>query len=358
MQRFYQWQRKRLGILLEPNQKPTGGKWSFDSENRKKLPKDIAIPPLPNFKRNDHVTEAISYIEKNFANNVGTTTAFQYATTFTEAERCLEDFLRHRLANFGPYEDAIDERSHTLFHSVLSPYINIGLLTPEQVVQKTLAFAHQPQQNIPLASLEGFIRQVIGWREYMRFVYDTQGTKIRNSNYFKAHKHLTPEYWTGITGIAPIDDTVKTLLDTAYAHHIPRLMILGNWMNLCGIHPDGAYQWFMELFIDAYDWVMVPNVYSMALYADGGLITTKPYISGSNYIRSMSHYKKDPPGTIGWSSRWDALYWYFIDRHYDKLEKENRLGFAGVQYRKLSAEQLQTYRSLAKQTMQQLTSNT
>ena len=353
MKNFYAWQRKRLGILVNTHGEPEGGKWSFDEDNRKKIPKDIEIPTEHHIAHNAYVTEALAYVEQYFPNNIGTAETFNYATTFTEAHKCVSVFLHKKLADFGPYEDAIDKRSHTLFHSVLSPYLNNGLVLPDELVSETLTYREKHARDIPLSSVEGFIRQVIGWREYMRYIYIREGTTIRNKNYFHAKKSLADSFWSGKTGLDPIDDTIQILLKYAYCHHIPRLMVLGNGMNLCGFVPNEVYQWFMEFFIDAYDWVMVPNVYSMALYADGGMITTKPYISSSNYILGMSDYTKSAP----WTKEWDALYWNFIDTHFETLQKENRLGFVAMQYRKIDDEKMKTHRKTAHEAMKRLSSD-
>jgi deoxyribodipyrimidine photolyase-related protein len=177
------------------------------------------------------------------------------------------------------------------------------------------ALAHSSQ--VPLNSLEGFVRQVIGWREFVRLVYRTRGRQQRTRNYWNYTRPIPAAFYTGTTGITPVDHVIRSALETAYCHHIERLMILGNFMLLCDLHPDAVYQWFMELFIDAYDWVMVPNVYGMSQFADGGTMTTKPYISGSSYVLKMSDHKKD-----SWCPIWDALYWRFIDRH-EKFFRSN-----------------------------------
>ena len=326
MRNFYTWQRKRLNILVDKKGLPTGGKWSFDEDNRQKIPKGIDIPKGVKFKN------------------------FIYATNFSEAKKCLKFFLEKKLNNFGPYEDAVLENENVLFHSVLTPYLNIGLLTPQYVIEETMKYYEAHQKTMLFQSVEGFVRQVIGWREYMRLVYIKLGGKIRSKNYFNATRKLPNTFWTGKTGIPPIDNSILKINDTAYDHHIPRLMILGNFMNLCGFHPDEVYKWFMERFIDSYDWVMVPNVYSMALYADGGEITTKPYISGSSYIIKMSNFKKGKKeDRKSWDKIWDALFWNFVGTHHEKLEKEGRLGFIGVQYRKMSPEKKSEHKLVAEE---------
>lgn len=317
MHSFYIFQRKRMNILIE-NGKPMGGKWSFDLENRQKLPKNIIIPEPLKFEDNVYLKEAKEYVAKNFSNNLGTTEHFNFPVTFEQAHQSFLDFLNNRFLNFGVYEDAIDKSNNTLFHSVLTPALNIGLITPSEVLNLTLDFAKE--NNISINSLEGFIRQIIGWREYMRAIYELKGSHQRNSNYFELQRRIPESFYYGTTGIEPIDNTIKKILLTGYTHHIERLMILGNFMLLTEIQPNEVYKWFMEMFIDAYDWVMVPNVYGMSQYADAGLICTKPYISSSNYILKMSNYKKGE-----WSEIWDALYWRFLFEHKEKLNQNPRM---------------------------------
>jgi deoxyribodipyrimidine photolyase-related protein len=235
------------------------------------------------------------------------------------------------MEKFGIYEDAIVAKADYLHHSVISPLVNIGLLNPQQVVDRVLELA--PKYNIPLNSLEGFIRQIIGWREFIRIVYEREGTKQRTSNYWGFSRKIPPSFWNGTTGIEPIDQTIQKLLKTSYSHHIERLMILGNFMLLCEFDPDEVHRWFMEMYIDAYDWVMVPNVYGMTQFADGGLMTTKPYISGSNYLIKMSDYKKGK-----WCEVWDGLFWRFMHVHRDFFSKNPRLGMLLKTWDKMSEE--------------------
>lgn len=318
---FYIFQRKNMGILLDSKGKPIGGKWSFDVENRKKTPKGLAFPEPYRTPSCPAVKEAREYIEKHYPDHPGEIEHFSYPVTHTQAESALADFLENRLACFGDYEDAILQNERILFHSVLSPLLNIGLLTPLQVVSATLEYAKA--HAIPLPSLEGFLRQIIGWREFIRGVYHVSGSLQRKENFFSHTKKIPDAFYTGTTGILPVDTCIRRLQEHAYVHHIERLMILGNFFLLCEIDPDEVYRWFMEMFIDSYDWVMVPNVYGMSQYADGGKMTTKPYIAGSNYIRKMSDY---PEGE--WSEIWDALFWRFFIKHialFRKLPRWNML---------------------------------
>jgi len=305
---FYIEQRKRLNVLVDDKLKPVGGKWSFDTENRKKAPKGLSFPPATKAPHTSAVKEAMSYAQMHFPDNIGTLEGFNYATTHLQAKACLRHFLENKLRFFGDYEDAMLTQEPILFHSVLSPLLNSGLITPEEVIKETLDYGKH--HRIPLNALEGFIRQVIGWREYIRGIYHTIGIKQRNSNFFNHKRKMPSSFYTGTTGIIPVDHCIQNALKSAYCHHIERLMVLGNFFLLCEIDPDEVYRWFMELFIDSYDWVMVPNVYGMSQYADGGLMTTKPYISGSNYILKMSNYPKGP-----WTEIWDSLFWRFMHKH-------------------------------------------
>jgi deoxyribodipyrimidine photolyase-related protein len=318
---FYQYQRERFDVLIDKDYKPFGGKWSFDSENRKKLPKDIQLPGISSFGDNDFVREAVTYVELKFVNNPGRTDTFMWPTNRAEAQSWLKDFFQNRFENFGPYEDAIDPRGVWLFHSALSPVMNIGLLGAREVVESALDYCAHAKKQVPLASLEGFIRQVLGWREYVRAMYVVKGSTMRTKNALGNKRKLTRDWYEGTTNILPVDDVIKKANTFAYAHHIERLMIMGNFMLLSDIHPDEVYKWFMEFFIDAYDWVMVPNIYGMSQCADGGTMTTKPYMSASNYILSMSSYEKDH-----WCDIWDGLFWRFVDSHRLMLKKNPRLG--------------------------------
>ncbi|MFP4288040.1 MAG: cryptochrome/photolyase family protein [Bacteroidales bacterium] len=316
---FYIRQRKAHKILIDKKGDPMGGKWSFDTENRKKYPSGKK-PPVVTFPSPDEfVKEAITYTNKFFKNNPGVIqeNGF-YPTNFEATNQWFSDFLAERFEEFGVYEDAIVENENYLNHSVLTPMLNTGLITPEAIVKKTLDYGLS--NNVPLNSIEGFIRQIIGWREYMRIIYILIGGKQRTRNFWNFKTKMPETFYSGKTGIIPFDQTIEKVINTGYCHHIERLMVLGNFMLLCEIKPDDVYQWFMELFIDAYDWVMVPNVYGMSQFADGGLLSTKPYISGSNYLIKMSNYPKGK-----WQDTWDGLYWQFIDKHRHVFLKNQRM---------------------------------
>lgn len=307
MAQFYAYQRKNRDVLMM-GQSPVGGKYSFDTENRKKIPKGLQVPPSfvpPGSPRLDQV---IAEVESEFSSAIGEALPFLYPTTHEEAHQALQMFLRDRLACFGDYQDAIDKDESFLFHSVLSPVLNIGLLTPQEVIQS--AIAHAQKYAIPINALEGFVRQIMGWREFIRASYLLKGSAQRKSNFFDHHQKLPHCFWKGKVGLLPLDTTIQRVLRTGYCNHIERLMILGNFMLLTETSPQEIYRWFMGYFVDAYDWVMVPNIYGMSQYADGGVIVTKPYISSSNYILKMSNYPKGE-----WTEIWDGLFWRFYQKH-------------------------------------------
>lgn len=316
---FYKNQRTDRNILIE-NGKPEGGKWTYDSENRKKYPKDKVPPSIQFPQKSNYHQEAERYVKQYFGHHYGELNEFVvYPIDFESAEAWLEQFFEFRFHEFGVYEDAIVREEHFLNHSLLSPLINVGLLDPKSVVDRAIAFAKE--NDVPLNSTEGFVRQILGWREFIRGVYEVKGTEERTKNFWNFSRKIPASFYDGTTGVQPIDDVIKKVLKTGYAHHIERLMILGNFMVLCEFDPDDVYKWFMELFVDAYDWVMVPNVYGMSLYADGGLMSTKPYISSSNYIMKMSNYKKGD-----WQDIWDGLFWRFMEVHRDFFSQNPRLG--------------------------------
>jgi len=328
--RFYIAQRKRLKILVEEG-KPAGGRWSFDPANRKRIPENLKIPSLPSPGKNRHVEEAEKHVDANFPDHPGETEGFMFPATHEEAVAWLDDFLQKRLALFGDYEDAISQKEAFLFHSVLTPVLNIGLLEPREIIERTLDFSKE--NPVSLNSLEGFIRQIIGWREFMRAVYLLDGGRQRESNFWNHTRRIPDSFYAAETGILPVDAVIGRLHELAYVHHIERLMVLGNFMLLCEIDPAEVYRWFMEMFIDAYDWVMIPNVFGMSQYADGGLITTKPYISSSNYLRKMSDFPKGK-----WCGVWDGLYWRFIHEHRDFFSENPRLKMMVFQLEKMEKE--------------------
>lgn len=334
---FYTEQRKLRNILIEPDGKPTGGKWTFDDENRKKYPAKNTPPAIQFPDVDGYYEEAKKYVETHFSNNLGNLTEHSlYPTSFEATKAWLDQFFEKRFMDFGVYEDAIVAEYSILNHSVLTPMLNVGLITPKEIIDACLVYAEE--NKVPINSTEGFIRQIIGWREFIRGVYEARGSEERTTNFWKFKKKIPASFYDGTTGILPIDQTIKKILQTGYCHHIERLMVLGNFMMLCEFDPDEVYRWFMELFIDSYDWVMVTNVYGMSQFADGGLMATKPYISGSNYLIKMSNYKKGE-----WQSTWDGLFWRFMHTHREFFLSNPRLGMLVKMYDKMPAEKQQKH---------------
>jgi deoxyribodipyrimidine photolyase-related protein len=329
MAKFYEAQRKRMKLLLDLDGSPLGGRWSFDDENRAKLPKQHLPPPEPRVPGNDYTREAADYVARHFADRPGSCRHFRWPVTRGETEAWLERFLDERLEHFGRYEDAIATGHATLYHSAISPMLNIGLLDPQDVIERILARA----DRIPLNSLEGIVRQIVGWREFVRGIYQHRGVAIRNGNFWNFTRPMPQAFYDATTGIPPVDRVIRQLLDDGWCHHIERLMVLGNFMLLCRIRPDEVHRWFMEMFVDSYDWVMVPNIYGMSQFADGGTFTTKPYFSGSNYLLKMSDEKKGP-----WCSAWDGLFWSFIADHETFFLSNPRLSMMVRTWQKLAPE--------------------
>lgn len=331
---FYKLQRKKFGILMTADDQPRGGQWSFDEDNRKKLPAGISLPEMPESRHSDHTAAVIDLVRKQFSDHPGNAEDFWWPVTRRSALYWLRDFVENRLEKFGDFQDAISQRSETAFHSVISPMLNLGLITPTDVISKTLKAAEE--RDIPLNSLEGFVRQTIGWREFVRGIYHTYDEKQASSNFFGHRRSLTDAWYDGSTGIPPLDDTIKTALRLGWTHHISRLMIVGNLMNLSEIEPSQVHDWFMETHVDSSDWVMGPNVYGMALFADGGVFATKPYICGSNYLLKMSDYGKGE-----WCDTVDGLYWRFVDKHRKFFASNPRLSMMPRTFDKIGAERKQ-----------------
>lgn len=331
MAEFYKWQRRRLEIMIDDQGQPEGGRWSFDEENRRPLPKRMALPQPPRTEPTEHVRELIAQLQESFHDHPGAlhSEAWWLPTTHAEADRWLQQFLAVRFEQFGPYEDALSVRDPFLFHSVLAVPLNLGLLTPRQVLHRVLDWSQR--HSVPINSLEGFVRQIIGWREFIRGVYRRHSDQQESRNFFDHHRRLTDDWWQATTGIVPVDTMIERLQTYGWCHHIERLMVAGSMFCLCEIEPTEVHRWFMEMFVDSSDWVMGPNVYGMALFADGGIFSTKPYICGSNYWLKMGDYPKPRsgehvPGTSAtWTECVDGLYWRFVDKHRDFLIGSARL---------------------------------
>ena len=315
---FYKNIRKKLNILIDNDQMPVGGKWSFDEENRKKIPKNVQLPEKFKNSKSIYIKEITSFINDNFSEHPGKISEVWMPLTRQEALKNLDNFVSLKFENFGSYEDAILIEDNFLFHSALSPSLNLGLITPKEIINKILKYIDS--NDIPLNSVEGFIRQIIGWREFIRGVYHVKGDQQENGNFFNFSNKISDSWYSGTTGIPPLDDAINFSNLYGYTHHINRLMIISNIMTLSEINPKEVYKWFMEMFVDSSDWVMVPNVYGMGLFSDGGIFATKPYICGSSYFMKMMDFKRGD-----WCNIMDGLYWRFIDRNRKFFLKNPRL---------------------------------
>ena len=330
MGNFYKLQRSDLDILMKGND-PEGQQWSYDELNRKKLPESISIPGLKKVTETNNTKQIKKIISTLFNDHPGSIDNFNIPTTRKQAISWLDDFLKNKFFLFGDYEDAISKKGHVLFHSLLSPLLNIGLLTPEEVVNKSLKFAKI--NKIKINNVEGFIRQIIGWREFIKNVYDYHNTFMKTSNFWNHTLKLKKSWYDGTTGIEPLDQAIKEIDKYGYAHHIIRLMLIANIMNLSGIDPKEIFKWFMEMFIDSSDWVMTPNVFGMGTFSDGGIFATKPYICGSNYLLKMSDYKRGD-----WCEVVDGLYWQFIEKNKKYIKSNHRLSMMAHSLEKIDPD--------------------
>jgi deoxyribodipyrimidine photolyase-related protein len=324
METFYRWQRQRTGILCEGSL-PVGGQWNFDADNRQPLPKKGVDIPAITFPKPDKITsDVMQMVDAEFPENPGEGSNFWLPVTHQASAIWLADFIAERFDQFGPYEDAMKDGEAFLFHSVLSPLINCGLLSVDQVIQAAL-FAYANEQA-RLSSVEGFIRQLIGWREYMYGIYLSQPT-MKEDNFFGFTKELEDWWYFGSDYPSdlplPVIGALNTVKKYGYNHHIERLMVLGNWFLLNEYSPQSVYRWFSSMYVDAYEWVMVPNVIGMSQYADGGKTATKPYISGGNYLQKMGRWW--PTAADAQKSQFTQMYWLFLDRNYDLLKSNFRM---------------------------------
>jgi len=327
---FYLHRRQELGLFIDEKGKPFMGKWSMDGDNRKKIPKNFPKPP-PLCFQNRYILEAKEYVKK--FDTLGECETFSYPVTFEEARMSLDYFLRTKFVYFGDFQDAMDEKDNPfLFHSNLSSSLNIGTLDLRKLIDAIVSY------DAPYNAKEGFIRQIIGWREFMLRIYKDRGGKMRTANVFGFTHSLPLALREGKSHLEPFDDAISKLISHAYNHHIERLMIMGNLFLLLEIHPDDVHTFFMQYYIDAYDWVMVGNVYGMSQFSDGGSITTKPYISSSNYISKMSHYPKG-----AWCEIWDGLYWRFLYRHKERFSHNHRMGMQLALLEKMKPSTLQKH---------------
>ena len=341
LEHFYRQLRKNTNILMQDG-KPVGGVWNYDHSNRKPLPKEHT-PTAPRLFGGSHwVQEASRYVEEHWPDNHGTSEVFWVPVTREEALLQLSDFLDTRLARFGPYEDAMHTGDGWVYHSTISSALNCGLLLPNEVLQRIAE--RYKNGDVPIESAEAVVRQILGWREFMRIMYVHHGRSMRTQNFFKHTNELPHVFWKPALGDGtPLGRVLGRVHKRAYAHHIERLMVLGSLALLTESNPNQVYQWFMEFFIDAYDWVMVPNIYDMSQFATGGVFATKPYISGAAYLKKMSNF---PEGE--WERGWTGLYWAFVYRNLERLQNNHRMRLICAQAQKHSAEKRKAHQEHAR----------
>lgn len=354
MEHFYRTIRQEHGILVEADGQPVGGAWNYDPENRQ--PFDRKHPeidvPIRSFPPDPLTREVIEMVIARYPDHPGSLARFDLPVTRTAALEALDDFLQYRLAGFGPFQDAMWRDTDFLYHSRLSQAMNLGLLHPREAVDGALA-AYQ-SGRVPLASCEGYIRQIIGWREYVRGIYWDQmpGYLEQNALQCDPHQDVPASYWDGQTEMVCIAQSMRLVLETAYAHHIQRLMVLGLFAQLYGVSPKLFHRWHMAMYADAVDWVSAPNTIGMSQYGDGGLMATKPYCASGAYIQRMSNYcegcRYDPKQATGADAcPVTTLYWDFLDRHRTRLKKNHRMSMQLKNLERKPAAQLDEIRRLA-----------
>lgn len=340
MEYFYRYMRQRFGILME-DKAPIGGQWNYDSDNRKPPKNDLTIPQTYCAKPDAISREVMTLVADRFAHHFGDVEPFHFAVTRDDALVALAQFIEQRLVNFGDYQDAMLQGEPWMFHSHISFYLNCGLLQPLECVHAAEKAYHEGKA--PLNAVEGFIRQIIGWREFVRGMYWQNMPEYSSMNYFSATRALPEFYWTGNTRMNCLHQCVTDTKKYAYAHHIQRLMVLGNFALLAGIAPKAVNEWFLVVYADAYEWVEMPNVTGMVLFADGGWLASKPYAAGGNYIHKMSDYCRgcSYKVTVKHGSKacpFNYLYWDFLNRNRQKLQSNARLGMIYRSYDRMNED--------------------
>lgn len=328
MEYFYRDMRKKTGFLMEGDD-PFGGAWNFDAENRKALPKNHTPPKRKRFAPDPITQDVIALVKKRFDSHYGAVEPFGWAVTRTDALKALDDFIKQGMESFGDYQDAMQAGAPFLYHSLISPYLNVGLLTAEEVCARVDRLARD--EKIPLNAAEGFIRQIIGWREYVRGLYWLKMPDYAAANALGAKRALPAFFWTGKTTMNCLHQCIGDTLENAYAHHIQRLMVIGNFSLLAGLDPKEVQDWFLAVYADAFEWVELPNVSGMALFADGGVMASKPYAASGAYIDRMSDYCQgctySPKERTGSKAcPFNYLYWDFLARNADQLSRNPRMG--------------------------------
>ena len=346
MELFYREMRKRTGILMTADGKPKGGEWNYDKDNREPPKADMNPPKVPKFAPDAITREVQDLVTARFGDHFGDLEPFGWPVTRAQALEAADAFFRQRMAKFGPYQDAMVHGSDDLFHSMVSTSLNCGLLDPLELCERAeKAF---DEGHAPLNSVEGFIRQILGWREYIRGFYWLHMPGLAHDNVLDAHRPLPEFFWTGETDMRCLADCVRSTREDAHAHHIQRLMVLGNFCLIAGIDPQAVQDWFLAVYADAYEWVELPNVSGMTLYADGGKLATKPYAASGNYINKMSDYCKKCRYKVAQKTGEDAcpfnpLYWHFMDRNRETLSENHRIGRIFSTWDRMGEEKQRAY---------------
>ena len=340
MEYFYRELRRKTGILMSGND-PIGGQWNYDAENRGRAPDGLEVPKHTSFVPDDITNEVLNLVEDRFGDHFGKLRPFEFAVTHEQAAYVLDRFIAERLPLFGTYQDAMVEGEPFMFHAHIGLYLNCGLLSPQQAIIAAENAYHAGAA--PLNATEGFIRQILGWREFVRGLYWLKMPEYAEQNALEAHRPLPAFFWTADTKMNCLKQCVSETRDHAYAHHIQRLMVLGNFALLAGLSPKEVNEWFMIVYADAYEWVELPNVSGMALYADGGVLASKPYASGGAYIERMSNYCRSCHYKVKQKNGEQAcpfnyLYWDFLIRHQDRLSGNARMGMMYRTLAKMSDE--------------------
>jgi deoxyribodipyrimidine photolyase-related protein len=355
MEDFYREGRKRFNVLMVGDQ-PIGGRWNFDKENRKPPKGKLNLPEAIWFEPDQITQEVIAWVkqapELQDSQKYWTIEPFRWAVSRKQALEVLDFFIQTRLSEFGPYQDAMVTGEQTMWHAMLSPYLNIGLLHPLEVIEAAEQAYDNNQTAWQLNSIEGFVRQILGWREYMHGIYLQMGEDYPTRNFFNHSQPLPAFYWTGDTQMNCLHQVITQVKEIGYAHHIQRLMVLSNFAMIAGVSPQEVEEWFHAAFVDGYDWVMQTNVIGMGQFADGGMIASKPYVASANYVNNMSDYCKkcfyDRRDRTGENAcPFNFFYWDFLDRHLESLKKNHRMGQILFNLKKMSHEERELIRQKA-----------
>ncbi|GMN04051.1 cryptochrome/photolyase family protein [Erythrobacter sp. MTPC3] len=357
MEHFYREMRRKTGLLMNDDGKPKGGEWNLDKLNREPPKEEMNPPPVPNFDPDEITREIMDLVADQFRDHFGDLEPFRWPVTRDDAEKAADAFFAQRIEKFGPYQDAMVHGSDDMYHSMLSTSINLGLLDPLELCER--AEKAYEDGAAPLNSVEGFIRQLIGWREYIRGFYWLKMPGLASDNKLNAQRALPEFFWTGETDMRCLSDCIRSTREDAHAHHIQRLMVLGNFCLLAGINPREVQDWYLIVYADAYEWVELPNVSAMILYADGGELATKPYAASGNYINKMSDYCKECRYSVSKKTGEDAcpfnpLYWHFMDRHRDRLASNHRIGRIYSNWDRMDNAKKQAYLDSAQGFLDQL----